>query len=122
MKKVTLILALFAVSPPAWAELVSESWGGKPAKDTRFTHPGTLKVVSSGKVPRLVFDLSALPAGAKVYHASLLCPARQPRDPIRIFVTEAVGADGEPTYAPKPLKLEGPRYRSFDATRRRSRP
>jgi len=111
MKRILLSLAV-CVLPAAtgWAGLVSESWGGKG----RYSHPNALKVVS-GKVPRLVFDLSALPKGAKVHHASLFVSAPQPREPIRIFAVEKLQADGTPAGG-EPLKLEGPRYRSFDAT------
>ncbi len=66
-----------------------------------------MRVDRGGQTPRLVFDLAAIPRGAKVYHASLFCFTSgdvQPREPIRIV------ADG------KPLALEAPLYRSFDAT------
>jgi len=88
----------------ARADLVSECWG---SKETPCTHPGTLKVLRGARGTRLVFDLSALPKGAVVYHASLFCVTqgnRQPRDPAQI------AAGGQL------LKLEPPWYRSFDAT------
>ncbi|KPK84763.1 MAG: hypothetical protein AMJ81_04830 [Phycisphaerae bacterium SM23_33] len=96
----------------ARAEPVSETWGGKG----KYTHPGTLEVVSTGAVPRVVFDLSALPAKAKVHHASLFCPGGQPRQPIQILAVDKVGPDGKCSYAGQPLELEAPLYRSFNAT------
>ncbi|HUU22772.1 MAG TPA: hypothetical protein VM389_09580, partial [Phycisphaerae bacterium] len=97
-------LVLVAVAAVAWAEVVSETWGGKG----RLTHPETLKVVSAaGQAPGLVFDLSAIPKDAKVLHASLYCPGPQPREPVRILPADASSA---------PLKLEEPWYRSLDAT------
>ena len=84
------------------AGVVSESW---EVQGKALTHPRTVKVETRDNVPHLVFDLSAIPKGAKVYHASLVCSARrQPVEPIRIK------AGGEV------LKLEAPWYRSFDAT------
>lgn len=103
MKRMFLIAALCAVVLPARAGTVSERWG---AKGAACTHPGTL-TVTQGKVTRLVFDLSALPKGARIRHASLHCSTyrgRQPTEPARVL------AGG------KPLKLEAPWYRSFDAT------
>lgn len=113
MKKAALMLAMLATASAAAAEPVSESWGG----EGKFTHPGTIKVLAKGSVPRVVFDLSAVPKGAKVHHASLFCPGGQPREPVRIFIAETVGAGGKVEYSGKPLRLELPRYRSFDATR-----
>ena len=95
-------LCVLASLSVARAGAVSESWGGK---NKALTHPATLKVETRDKVPHLVFDLSAIPKGAKVYHASLVCPARrQPVEPIRIRAAGDL------------LELERPWYRSFDAT------
>ena len=69
-------------------------------------------MVRRAKDTRLTFDLSALPRGAVVRHASLFCFTegnRQPRTPASIYVGGKVGAS-------VPLKLEAPWYRSFDAT------
>ncbi len=113
MRKILPVLVLLtAAAAIASAELVRESWGEKG----KFTYPGTLKVVAAGKVPRLVFDLSAVPKGATVHHASLSCPAGQPREPIRILAAESLSPGGEAALAGEPLRLEGPWYRSFDAT------
>ena len=124
MKKAALMLALLTTAASSSAQLTSESWGGRtgrssragPTPQIRFTHADTLKVVSTGKVPRLVFDLTAVPKGARVRHASLQLSGGQPREPVRIFLTDRIGADGEAVTAGKPLKLGGPRLRSFDAT------
>ena len=112
MRKTALMLTLVFMAAAASADLLSESWGGKGT----FTHPGTLKVIASGKIPRLVFDLSAIPEKAKVYHASLYLPGGQPREPIQIFAVDRLDPDGKCVYGGKPLAIEAPRYRSFDAT------
>ena len=96
-------VALLAWAPAGCAAgVISESWGGK---SKALSHPNTSELIKKNGVPHVVFDLSAIPKGAKVHHASLVCPARrQPLQPVRIH---AGGA---------PLKLEAPWYRSFDAT------
>ncbi len=123
MRNTALMLALLAAAASAPAQLISESWGpsskrgaASPTPQIRFTHPGTLKVVSAGKVPRLIFDVSAVPKGARVHGASLHLSGGQPREPVRIFLTGGLGADAQPVAAGKPLKLGGPGLRSFDAT------
>ena len=104
MKRLVLIAALCAAAAaPAGGQVVSARWG---AAGTACTYPGTL-AVAAGKQARLVFDLSALPKDARVFHASLYCSTYQggqPTEPARILV------DG------RPLKLEAPWYRSLDAT------
>jgi hypothetical protein len=105
-----LLLTVLVCAPPAHAELVCERWG---AADTACSHPGTLSV-ERGKVVRLRFDLSAVPEGARIRHASLYCSTyqgRQPTEPARIH---RAGPDGGPAGAP--LALEPPWYWSFDAT------
>ena len=100
----TAAVVLWAVLP-ARAVLVSERWAGS---GTPAAHQGTLRAVRDGALTRLEFDLSALPAEAAVRHASLYCFTKgnaQPVEPARILA-----AAGEA------LKLEGPWYRSFDAT------
>jgi len=105
MKQIWMTLVIWAVvSTTASAELVRERWG---TKRTPCTYPNTLKIVSGKAGTRLVFDLSALPKGAKVRHASLFCftdRGRQPNNPARVL------------FAGRPLGLEAPWYRSFDAT------
>jgi len=100
---------LLALSAMGRGEVVSETWGGKG----RFTHPETLKVVSAGQTTRLSFDLSAVPVGAKILHASLFIPGGQPREPIRLF---AGSGSEEAAPSREPLKLEAPWFRSLDAT------
>ncbi len=104
MRRLLLLTAVCCMMPLAvHGEVVSERWG---AAGMACSHPGAL-TVSQGKVTRLVFDLTALPKGAKVHHASLYCSTyqgRQPTEPARVLAGE------------KPLVLEAPWYRSFDAT------
>ena len=112
-----LVSSLLAAAGACRAELLSERWG---PKGMACTHPGTLKVLHEGKRPRLVFDLSALPKGATVRHASLYCLTqddRQPTEPAEIHITEKLDAAGNGVPGGKPLKLEAPWFRSFDATR-----
>jgi len=90
----------------ARADVVSQRWAGRA---TPCTHANTLTTDRSGQALRLVFDLSALPRRAKVYHASLFCFTRgggQPMEPARVV----------PAGAKQPLTLEPPWYGSFDAT------
>lgn len=99
-----IVLAAVLVASAAHAALVRERWGGKR---TPCTYPNTLKIVHAKGGDRVVFDLSALPRDAKVRHASLYCftdRGRQPNHPVRILLGK------------RPLKLEAPWYRSFDAT------
>jgi hypothetical protein len=105
-----LLLAAVALAAP-----VRQRWGGDgPA----LAHPKTMRIVQGGGVTRLLFDLSAIPRGAKVHHASLQLPARggQPYEPIRIHDTAAVGTDGKPTVRGAALALEPPWFGSLDAT------
>ncbi|KKK82228.1 hypothetical protein LCGC14_2805480, partial [marine sediment metagenome] len=106
--RLLLIVTLCAsLTAGARAELLSESWGAKG----KLTHPGTVRVVA-GKAPRVIFDLSAIPRGAKVHHASLQVRCSQPREPIEL-VRATVAAAGKPAAAAKPLALEGPLFNSF---------
>ena len=112
MKRILLILlvaAMAVAAAPCRADLVSERWGAEGAASA---HPGTLKVRRDGDATQLVFDLSALPKGAKVHHASLFCFTRANRQPVTPAVVQVVGNAG----AAAALRLEAPWYRSFDAT------
>ncbi len=112
------LLAGVCVCCLAWAQaeagvVVRARWG--PA-EIRCTYPGTMKVVGKAKVPRLVFDLSALPPETRIIGASLRnTRVGQPTEPIRIFVVEKVAPDGGCAYGGKPLALEPPWHASFDA-------
>ena len=104
MSKRALILCLLAAALPARAGVVVESWG--PAG--RFAHPKTLTVAEDGK--RIAVDLSALPAGAKVHRARLVCfrdalPGDKEDALINVEIVPGVGA--------KPLELIGPWYDAF---------
>jgi len=115
MHRIVLALLLSAAATAARAELVRERWAGK---GTPATHPDSLKIVV-GKSPRLVFDLAGLPQQAKVRHASLYCFTqgdRQPNQPAVLQAAETLDADGTVVPGGKPLELEAPWFRSFDAT------
>jgi hypothetical protein len=104
MARFFLTMALVLAAAAAPADLVRERWGGRKAP---CSHPNTLGVKHTKTGDRLVFDLSALPDGAKVHHASLICftdRGRQPNQPAQILAGK------------KELELEPPWYRSFDAT------
>ena len=112
---VAMTLLLLAAASAARAELLSERWAGK---GTPATHPSTL-AVTGGKTPRLVFDLSALPKGAKVHHASLVCltqGGRQPKQPAVLRMAQELDAEGNAVPAGRPFELEPPWFRSFDVT------
>ena len=108
--KRTVVLGVsicFLAASLARGEVVSRRWGG-----------AALRVSRAKAGQRLIFDLSDIPRGAKVHHASLYCFTRggaQPRDPALIHLTEKLDAEGNPVLAAKPLKIEPPWYRSFDA-------
>jgi hypothetical protein len=112
-KMVVALLVLFSAAI-ARAELVSARWGD----EGRVAHPRTLRVLSSPAGARLVFDLSALPRDAKVYHARLYasCSGGQPREPAEIYVTQSLADRGGAVYSGKPLQLAPPWYAYFAAT------
>ena len=99
-----LVLALAAGQVFA-AEAATWSFGA----GDKATCPGT---VAEGR-SKIAVDLSALPAGAKVFRAVLRCSrTRGPgwqRESDKVVVVPAAAPD-------KPLALLGPRYSSLDAT------
>ena len=131
--KVIAALAVMAnVAGQAGAEMVVEWWG----KSDACRHKGmTVERADPGR--RLKFDLSPLKPGTKVYHASLrahtrVIPPRKDKraymsigrgvfyyDPLSLYAElrprqpVVIRADGDD--AP-PLRLEGPQFKSFDAT------
>ncbi len=116
MRPITAWATILYAAACCPAALISERWAGEGAS---CAHPGTLKVLREAGGTRLVFDLSALPAGADVRHASLYCFTlgdRQPTEPARIHAAEKLDADGNGVAGGDALKLEAPWYRSFDAT------
>ncbi|MFQ5808046.1 MAG: hypothetical protein ACE5JM_00380 [Armatimonadota bacterium] len=100
------LMLLVALALPVRADLVSERWA---ASDSPASHPGALKIESAGAELRLVFGLSALPARAQVYHASLHCFGQDNVQPTEPALIVAAGGD-------EPLELAAPWSRSFDAT------
>jgi len=108
MRRTATIVAILLAARAAWGGLVSERWAGKAVK---ATHPNTMKVIGEAGGARVVFDLSAIPAGAKVYHASLYCFAQRGRQPVKAVLIHPAGSPGAT------LKLEAPWYASFDATK-----
>lgn len=113
--RITALVQLFLLATALFARgaVVSERWGNE-GED--LAHPGTITVDSTTKPARLMIDLSAVPKGAGIHHASLVAKRpRQPRVPIRLHVVENVG-EGELSFKKGPLSLEPPNYRSFDLT------
>jgi hypothetical protein len=95
--------------------MVTERWGvAGPVQ-----HPGALKYEPLGKQGLLlVFDLSALPAGARVYSARLFFREvnwKEKGFDIVPALRQAQG-DGEPQPAGKPLAVVGPWYQWLDAS------
>jgi len=116
MKRIGSVAAVAVLATTALGGVVGERWAGA---GVQATHPGTLKIAHARNGKRLVFNLAAIPKGGKVYHASLFCftdRGRQPTDPVEIYDTAKVDADGKATFLGKALKIEAPWYRSFDAT------
>jgi len=117
MRRLLLAAVALAVGSAGTTAPVGERWGGPKSP---CTHPGTLKILQAKAGPRLVFDLSAIPRGATVHHASLLCFTEndaQPVHPAILCPVQSLGRDGEPVVIRNVrLLLEAPWYRSFDAT------
>jgi len=119
-----IVLALggmLACLQPARGDAVSETFG--VSGNGACTHPGKLAIVKdkAGTVVRL--DLSDIPGGAKVHHASLIMHRQrkgledrqsQWLRPVLVYALPA-GADELPEGA-KPLEFEAPWYRSLDVT------
>ncbi len=115
-KLLMITTCIGAMAAAGGGEVVGRRWAGKAAP---ATHPDTLKVVTEGGTTRLVFDLSALPKGARVHRASLRCFVTrrlQPREPAELYAVKSIGAEGKAACAGRRLALEPPWYGSFDAT------
>ena len=108
-----LLVTVLVLAQGASGEIVSERFGGGKSS----AHSGAAKLQDTGGVACLVFDLSAIPTGTAVHRASLGSRDRagQPREPIAISPIKSVEG-GKVVPAGKPLELEGPYFRSFDAT------
>ena len=105
-------LVLVALSAAAArADYLTQTWGNAKS----CMHGGTAKL--DGKV--LSFDLSAVPAGAKVHRAVLRPGLKGGRyaEPIllRAVLAAPAGGGGEPKLG-EPLVLRGPWFDRFDAT------
>ena len=109
-----VLCCLIHLAGMASAATLRERWG---PEGVECTYPKTMQVLKKGKIAVMVFDISALPADAKVSRATL-CNQRvgQPTDPIEIRVVAKINAQGEPEYEGKPLALEAPLYASYDLT------
>ena len=114
------VLILLAAASLARAQVAVETWG--PGE--RCTHRKTLTIRHAEDQPvpaAITVDLSALPKGAKILHASLHA-AREPvpgtsdEALVDAVVSASPGRFGVVQPPQKPLALEAPWYRSFDAT------
>ncbi len=116
-----LAAVVIALALPAWGEAVSETFG--PGGNRACSHPGALTLARGKDGTTVEVDLSAVPAGAKVYHASLIA-LRQGKGledrqdewlrPVLIYAL-ASGEQAPPETA-KPLEFEPPWFCSLDAT------
>jgi hypothetical protein len=114
MRRYLLVCVPLVMAAMGQAAVLRERWGGP---GVRCTHASTMKRIKRGRVPCLVFDLSALGRKTRIIHAALHNKQiRQPPDPIRIYPVARIGAGGEPVHADKSLALEPPWYKSFDVT------
>jgi len=104
-----LLAAAAVAAAPAAGDYVTERWGNAEA----CGHRGTVKLTDGV----LSFDLSALPAGAKV-HRAVLVPKLKRRgheEPVVFAPLTGKAPDGGPAEG-ESLALVPPYYRSFDAT------
>ena len=80
----------------ASADVVRERWGPRTIP---CTYANTVQVLGNAKVPRLVFDLSALRKDTRVYSASLHSTSvRQPHDPIEIYPVGKLDENEQPVF------------------------
>ncbi len=97
---ITICWALACSCAPA--ATIVEQWGG----DGRFAHPKALGIDQGGRT--ITINLSALPAGAKVHSARLVCfRTEPPADSDEALTAVAILAAG------RPLKLLPPWYDAF---------
>ncbi len=118
MKAAMGILVGLLTASAVQAELVRQRWAGRD-KDAPATYPGTLEVSHGTKMLRMAFQLAAIPADARIHHASLFCFTqgnRQPDQPAVIQMAEKMDEEGNPVPGGKPFELEAPWFRSFDVT------
>ncbi|KPK82715.1 MAG: hypothetical protein AMJ81_09420, partial [Phycisphaerae bacterium SM23_33] len=123
-RKIAWVIAaavVCALVAPSRGEVVSETFG--PAGKTHSTHPGKLTITGTKAGSVVAVDISSLPAGAKIYRASLIAlrggkglEDRQSQwlRPVRVYAL-APGEEAPPENA-EPLEFEPPWYRSFDVT------
>ena len=121
----TVALTIAAAALCGWGlaargDVVSETFG--TASNKTAGHPGHLTIGGAGR--RVVtVDLSAIPAGARVYRASLIARRRekgledrQDEWLLPALVYALPPGAGELPRDAQPLELEAPWYRSFDVT------
>ena len=114
MRIIALSLMVLLLPVSSHAGMVRQRWG---PESVACTYPETMQALRKEAVPRLLFDLSALPRDARIYHASL-CNKHiaQPGEAIQIYLADKLDDKGVAVFSGKPLTLETPWYRSFDAT------
>jgi len=130
-------LLLVGYAAPSRGQMAVQWWGTQK----KCRHRTLTITLNPDGTRTLHYDLSAIPKGTRVYHASLRMSTDKPKlpvhsraymepgyyDPLRIhgefsvskpilIYTLREGADGKPTPDKTELKLEPPRYRSFDVT------
>ena len=111
---ITVILFSFFLSGVLNAEVAVERWG----KLKTSSHKGMTLIRLADKTSILRFDLSELKKGTKIFRASLRVKATgSPSKPILIYPLKAGSTDKKPLPDNEPLKLEPPRYNSFDMTK-----
>jgi hypothetical protein len=109
------------LSCPAPGDVVSETFG--TADNATATRPGRVTISRETEFTTVTTDISLIPDGAKIYHASLIA-LRHPKGledrqdewlrPVLVYALPP-GAEELPEGA-KPLEFEPPWYRSFDVT------
>jgi len=114
-------LAAAMMTAAAQGAAVSETFG--PSGKANSTHRGALTVTRSKAASVVAVDLSSVPAGAKVHHASLIALRHgkgledRQREWLRpVLVCPLPPGADEPGKEATPLEFEAPWYRSFDVT------
>jgi len=118
MNRILAVAMIVAVSVGASADVVAERWGSGQG----CRHPGTARyAVAAGDGTAITYDLSALPAKARIHRARLLAYVKTNGFPLpRPIVVKALSRPCKENAAPAvegpALPLVGPRYTCFDVT------